>query len=138
MAKTAGRGGSAASKVTYLNLKGKAKARKRVYGALYNNPAGLTNHEVADLLDITMQSVAGRRFELMEAGKVFLTGRRRKTKHPKIPELRPKDMDDRIRLIHEALDEDEASCEPEESSGPLSSFWSHRSRRGVSTQEETE
>ncbi len=56
-----------------------------------------------------------------------------------VPEPRPKDMDDRFRLMHEALEAAEATDESEECAGALSKFWSHRSGRiGRPTQQEDE
>ena len=43
------------------------------------------------------------------------------------PEPRPKDMDDRFRLMHEALEDDEPINEAEGCVGPFSKFWSHGS-----------
>ena len=54
-----------------------------------------------------------------------------------IIEPRPKDMDDRFRLMHEALEADEAIDEAEKCAGPLSKFWSHGSH-WVETQQEDE
>ena len=53
------------------------------------------------------------------------------------PEPRPKDMDDRFRLMHEALEDDESIDEAEGCAGPLSKFWSHRNH-WVETQQEDE
>ena len=56
-----------------------------------------------------------------------------------VREPRPKDMDDRFRLMHEALEAAEATDESEKCAGALSKFWSHRSGRiGRPTQQEDE
>ena len=52
-----------------------------------------------------------------------------------IPEPRPKDMDDRFRLMHEALEADEASDEAAQCVDPLSKF---HGGHWVETQQEDE
>lgn len=82
MAKHSSRGTAPTSRVAYLVSRGTAgQQRARVRRALVKEVGGLNNYEIADTLGISVQSAGGRRNELMHAGKVCLTGEKRKTRN---------------------------------------------------------
>jgi hypothetical protein len=56
---------------------GRGKSRRRVYAALRENPAGLTDFELAKLTGLQQNSAGKRRGELRDEGKVEDSGERR-------------------------------------------------------------